>query len=107
MLEGLKKVVPVAAFVALVLFFGNELWRSSNNPAQSARQISEPHSAKKPNESKQDESQWYRRTFFWLTHDAAGFFTLWLVVVGGGQVLLFYVQLKLIREASDISAAQS
>jgi hypothetical protein len=33
----------------------------------------------------------------WFTKDAAGFFTFWLVVVGIGQVVLFYVQLRLIR----------
>lgn len=32
-------------------------------------------------------------------HDAAGFFTLWLVIVGGGQLLLFWVQLKYIRKS--------
>jgi hypothetical protein len=37
----------------------------------------------------------------WLTHEAAGFFTLWLVIVGGGQLVLFYVQLRLIRESLD------
>ena len=34
----------------------------------------------------------------WLTHDASGFFTLGLVLVGIGQVVLFYVQLRLMRK---------
>jgi hypothetical protein len=33
----------------------------------------------------------------WFTKDAAGFFTFWLVIVGVGQVFLFWYQLKLIR----------
>jgi hypothetical protein len=37
----------------------------------------------------------------WVTHDAAGFFTLWLVIVGGGQIGLFYWQLQLIRISAD------
>jgi hypothetical protein len=37
----------------------------------------------------------------WLTKDAAGFFTLGLVVVGGIQVGLFLWQLRLIRESLD------
>jgi hypothetical protein len=37
----------------------------------------------------------------WVTHDAAGFFTLWLVIVGGAQIGLFYWQLRLIRIAAD------
>jgi hypothetical protein len=35
----------------------------------------------------------------WLTHDAAGLFTSLLVVVGISQLVLFYVQLKLIRRS--------
>jgi hypothetical protein len=35
----------------------------------------------------------------WVTHDAAGFFTAWLVIVGGIQVALFIWQLWLIRES--------
>jgi hypothetical protein len=34
----------------------------------------------------------------WLTHDASGFFSLWLVLVGIGQAALFYVQLRLMRK---------
>jgi hypothetical protein len=35
----------------------------------------------------------------WLTKDAAGFFAFLLVLVGGFQVVLFYVQLHLIRKS--------
>jgi hypothetical protein len=35
----------------------------------------------------------------WLTRDAGGFFTLWLVIVGGCQLVLFWVQLRLIRKS--------
>lgn len=39
------------------------------------------------------------RFWCWLTHDAAGFFTALLAVIGICQLALFYVQLKLIRES--------
>jgi hypothetical protein len=42
----------------------------------------------------------------WLTKDAAGFFTLCLVLIGGGQFLLFWWQLRLIRE-SQLNAKQA
>jgi len=42
-----------------------------------------------------------RAVWDWVTHDAAGFFTLWLVIVGGVQIGLFYWQLRLIRIAAD------
>lgn len=35
----------------------------------------------------------------WLIHDATGFFSLWLVIVGGSQLVLFYVQLRLFRKS--------
>src|SRR5262249_41825656 len=35
----------------------------------------------------------------WIAHDAAGFFTLWLVVVGVGQAGLFVWQLILIKRS--------
>jgi hypothetical protein len=48
----------------------------------------------------QDKSQPHYGTFWnWVTHDAAGFFTLALVVVGGLQLALFYWQLHLMRKA--------
>jgi hypothetical protein len=34
----------------------------------------------------------------WLTHDAAGFFTLCIAIIGGVQLWLFYWELRLIRE---------
>ena len=38
-------------------------------------------------------------TWGWLTHEAVGFFTLWLVIIAGGQLILFFWQLILIRES--------
>jgi hypothetical protein len=37
----------------------------------------------------------------WMMKDAAGFFTLLLVIVGIGQVILFWYQLKLIRSSLE------
>lgn len=37
----------------------------------------------------------------WLTKDAAGFFTFGLVVVGGIQVLMFFIQLQYMRKGMD------
>jgi len=47
----------------------------------------------------QHEGFWH-----WITHDAAGFFTLWLVIVGVGPVVLFLVQLRFIRESLVVAA---
>lgn len=37
----------------------------------------------------------------WLTKDASGFFTFWLVVVGSIQVLMFLTQLRFMRRGMD------
>ncbi len=60
------------------------------------KQQSTSNGAKENTEQPPDSGFWD-----WVTHDAAGFFTLWLVVVGGGQIGLFYWQLRLIRTAAD------
>jgi hypothetical protein len=41
----------------------------------------------------------YRALRDWFSKDASGFFTFWLVMIGGSQVALFYWQLRLIRES--------
>ena len=43
----------------------------------------------------------YRALRDWFAKDAAGFFTFWLFLIGAGQVVLFYVQLRLIRASLD------
>ena len=46
--------------------------------------------------SKDEQGESFRH---WMMHDAAGFFTFCLVIVGGFQLALFRVQLKFIRES--------
>lgn len=43
----------------------------------------------------------------WITHDASGFFTAWLVVVGFGQAGLFVWQLFYMRRGMNDAAAES
>jgi hypothetical protein len=45
----------------------------------------------------------------WLTKDAAGFFTFGLAVIGIGQAILFYVQLRYMRKgmADSTTAAKA
>ena len=42
---------------------------------------------------------WLCKFGAWLTHDAAGFFTFFLFLVGVGQAGLFVWQLRLIRKS--------
>ena len=83
-------LLAVAIF-AIGMVFGSS--QQSSPAAQSQHADNRPHES---TNDQPDEGLWH-----WLVHDAAGFFTLWLVIVGGGQVVLFYVQLTLIRESLD------
>jgi hypothetical protein len=102
MLHKVTNAVACIAFACLVSVFALAEWNlSTHNPAEPT---DHQHSTKRANE--QNRSQPNEGLWDWLAHDAAGFFTLWLVIIGGAQLALFYVQLKLIRE-SLIDAQQA
>ena len=70
-----------------------------SSPQQSSPTTNSQHTQDRSHETnngQQDEPLWL---WHWMTHDAAGFFTLWLVIIGSCQLSLFWVQLKFIRES--------
>lgn len=67
---------------------------SSDQSGYSTQKQSSEDRGSETSKDQGDEPLWH-----WMTRDAAGFFTLWLVIVGGCQLVLFYVQLRLIRES--------
>jgi hypothetical protein len=84
----------LGAFLAVSVFGMGMLFESARlSPIE---QHATSDTAKENSAHSQERGFWN-----WVTHDAAGFFTLWLVIVGGAQVGLFYWQLRLIRIASD------
>jgi hypothetical protein len=81
-------------FLTVAVFAMGMLFESSRRPPAEQQAAS--------NTAKENQGHPPERTIWnWLTHDAAGFFTLWLVIVGGGQIGLFYWQLRLIKVAAD------
>jgi hypothetical protein len=97
MLQKTRFCIPEIFFgmlLAVALFLMGAMFWSSQYPGQSTQAPSASHRADEETQGQQHEGLWN-----WLTHDAAGFFTTWLVIVGGGQLVLFYIQLKLIRES--------
>jgi hypothetical protein len=87
------KVHKIGAWIAFVLLAAWLLigsWQASPYSSQATQ--------KKSTQSADGKTQHDEQ---WLTKDAAGFFTFLLVLVGGFQVVLFYVQLRLIRESLD------
>jgi hypothetical protein len=85
------KIAVVVVFALLTAWLLVSSWQSLRNQPAEARAV---HDARPENEAKSKEGGLWT----WLTHDAAGFFTLWLVIVGAGQVGLFLWQLRLIAE---------
>jgi hypothetical protein len=86
--------VFLGVFLTVAVFAMGMLFESSRRPP------AEQHAAS--NIAKEDTGHQPERSLWnWLTHDAAGFFTLWLVIVGGGQIGLFYWQLRLIKITAD------
>jgi hypothetical protein len=97
MLQKTRFCIPEIFFgmlLAVALFLMGAMFWSSQYSGPSTQAPSASHRADEETQDQQHKGLWD-----WLTHDAAGFFTVCLAVVGGGQLVLFYVQLKLIRES--------
>lgn len=77
------------------------MWATNEPIRQLANAAARQHAVGTLDTDRRDESVWH-----WITHDAAGFFTLWLIIVPGGQLLLFGGQIVLIRQSlTDAKAA--
>jgi hypothetical protein len=86
--------IVLGALLTVAVFAIGMLSESSRR--HPAEQQAASNTAKEGTSHQPERSLWN-----WVTHDAAGFFTLWLVIVGGGQIGLFYWQLRLIKVAAD------
>lgn len=83
--------IAIGIFLTVAIFAMGMVFESSNGPLP--KQPPRAYAAQENSAHPPGGGFWH-----WLTHDAAGFFTLWLVIVGGGQIVLFYWQLRLIRK---------
>jgi hypothetical protein len=84
----------IALFGCLVVWMAWQDRQSSQYPSPTQTQSAEHRS----NESGLNKQL---VLWGWLTRDAVGFFTLCLAAVGVGQLVLFFVQLKLIRKSLE------
>lgn len=83
--------LSACALTALFVFYAISAWEGTSN--QATQSYSTQNSQATSRQQIDESSGWY-----WLTHDATGFFTLGLVFVGLGQAGLFFWQLRLMRE---------
>jgi hypothetical protein len=85
--------LTVAVFAAGMLFQGVE---QSSRPAQA---IEKQEAASQGHKADNPDAELTGST--WLTKDAAGFFTFGLVVIGIGQVVMFFFQLRYMRRGMN------
>jgi hypothetical protein len=84
----------LGALLAVAVFAAGMVTDSARRP-----QVEQKASTDAANEN---GTKPHERGFWdWVTHDAAGFFTLWLVIVGSGQAGLFYWQLRYMRRGME------
>ncbi len=81
--------------MAVAIFAMGMLFASSRPDSKPAQSVTSQQAETRSEKAKLPDDELTGST--WFTKDAAGFFTFWLVVVGIGQFVLFYVQLRLIR----------
>jgi hypothetical protein len=79
-------------FIAMVFVFSSPERPSFPNSQRSKESYNETNNVQQ-NEFEQESFG------HWITHDAAGFFTPWLVFVGGIQLALFWIQLGYISDS--------
>lgn len=93
------RVLLLATLLNVAFIFGSS-YPPAVNASQQALQLTQDRTTH-VRRGEADNDQQKEPIWRWLRHDAAGFFTLWLVVVGGGQLVLFWVQLVFIRKSLD------
>jgi hypothetical protein len=84
------EIVIGMLFTIAIFAMGMLFASSGSQPPQSQPHVSNENTVHPP-----DGGLWN-----WLFHDAAGFFTLWLVIVGGAQVGMFYWQLRYMKQSN-------
>lgn len=87
----------LGCFLTVAVFAIGMLFGQRPNTQQATYQVSST-STKSESKEKKPESEPWGRGWSWLSKDAAGFFTFGLVLVGIGQVVLFFWQLRYMRE---------
>jgi hypothetical protein len=87
-----KRVIAALLCLVVVLVWFDR--KSSPNPSQATQAQNEKKGGNKNNQKPEWGEFWN-----WLTKDTTGFFSSLLVIIAGGQLALFYVQLRLIGES--------
>lgn len=82
----------LGCFLTIAVFAAGMLFKRDEQPSSPAQAVEEHETSGERSKPESPDSELTGST--WLTKDAAGFFTFGLMVVGIGQALLFYFQLR-------------
>ncbi|WP_316228133.1 MULTISPECIES: hypothetical protein [unclassified Bradyrhizobium] len=92
----------LGCLLTVAVFATSMVFASRPSPQQSVHPVSESRSTLKPTSSADSDPAWST----WLTKDASGFFTAAQAFIGLIQAVLFFVQLRFMRQSlGDTKAA--
>jgi hypothetical protein len=89
------------ALLAIAIFAMGMLYETSRRPSSQQLTPGSITNQSQPQHTGGSDRHWLTRLMDWLTHDATGVFTLFLVAVGAIQIGVFLRQLRFIRESVD------
>ncbi len=96
MLERVKKIVPFVLLGCIVLFYANEIWRSSKSPRPPEHQA---RTERAYYESKHDNI--LSDAWNWTTQDPVSFYTFVLAIFTGAIGAIAIIQIRYLRKADE------
>jgi len=92
----------LGCFLTIAVFAMGELFARQEQAASPKQTVKKEVTADQGHKAESPDVELTGST--WLTKDAAGFFTFLLVAVGGGQAILFFIQLRYMRRGMEDAA---
>ncbi|SHN69120.1 hypothetical protein [Bradyrhizobium erythrophlei] len=89
----------LGCFLTIAVFSMGMIFERGRQPPNPNQSIPKHEASSDSQKSQSPDAELTGST--WLTKDASGFFTFGLVLVGGVQVLMFFIQLKYMRRGMD------
>jgi hypothetical protein len=91
--------IVLGCFLTIAVFAIGMLFEGTKQPSSPTQSVSKQETAAEGQKTQNPDAELIGST--WLTKDAAGFFTFGLVLIGLGQALLFFVQLRYMRNGME------
>jgi hypothetical protein len=96
MLDRVKKLAPFVLLGCIVLFYANEIWRSSKSPHPPERRTRTEHTYYEAKHDNILSDAWN-----WTTQDPVSFYTFILAIFTGVLGVTAFVQIRYLRKADE------